>query len=196
MCPEPAPARASAVDVPQTSGYPPTGNLQRSSFGVQAPKPSIINQSESNASLRSLMSGITLKKKLQRAAKRSGSVAKPEKAHAAVPLNFKDATEAVNYLEAQFSRKYPEWLRATGVISVELSIKTSEVSRLKRECEAFQEQLRDQTDAQSARRKLRACEDELQQALEQTQRALDASKALKGELNDVREASKAKVLTT
>jgi hypothetical protein len=160
----------------------PDSGSSRPPFKVHGRSPSIIGQSESNASMRSLLSGIDLKKK-----PRASPVPAPRSPRLSpTPLTFANAAAAIRYLESQFSRAHPEWLRATGVISVELSLKISEVARLQRECEAIGAQLRDQTADASAQRKLNACEDELEQALEQSRRALAASQALKDELRDVR----------
>ena len=134
--------------------------------------------------MRTLLSGIDLKRPSPAPAPQSPS-------HAAAPLTFKDAAAAIRYLESQFTRTRPELLRATGVVSVELSLKVSEVSRLQRECEAIRAQLRDQTADAAAQRKLDACEEELEQALEQSRRALKASKTLKDELHEARVSHKA-----
>ena len=162
---------------------------------------SIIGQSKSNASLRSIMSVVKLMKNprqpspdtARQHAKKHLSENATRRHTTYTPAKFEDAEAAIEFLEREFSRTQPEWLRATSAISVELSVKTSEVSRLGRKCESLLSQLKDQSDAEAVQRKLVACELELEESLDQSRRSLETSKSLKDELSNLHSKHKRQV---
>ena len=172
------PSFAAAVSA-ATSAAAAASSSSKGSFGVKDEHmPSIIAHSESNKSLRDLIARVNIGGKNSSPSSSPLAASSPAPVFPAapspslsleptppVPASFRDAAEALAYVESEVSRIRPGLLRATSVIGSALASNDSEILRLRRDVKTLRQQVRGEGDARALQRQLAASQEKLALAL-------------------------------